>query len=69
MHSGNDDQAATSNAHEESVDVTLGRLETDASALTEADAAARLAEHGPNRPPEPPRRGLPARFLRSFTTS
>lgn len=63
LHSGNDDQAATLNAHEESVDATLVPLETDASGLTEADAAARLAEHGPNRLPEPPRRGCRRGFF------
>lgn len=66
MLSMNDHRTARINAHEESVDAALARLETSASGLTEAEAAARLAEHGPNRLPEPPRRGLPACFLAQF---
>lgn len=44
----------------------LARLDATAEGLTGAEAAARLARHGPNRLPEPPRRGALARFLDQF---
>jgi magnesium-transporting ATPase (P-type) len=42
---------------------SLGAIETG---LTSAEAARRLAEHGPNRLPEPPRRSAILRFLAHF---
>ncbi|WP_372623639.1 HAD-IC family P-type ATPase [Falsiroseomonas sp.] len=44
----------------------LARLGSTAEGLTGEEAAARLARHGPNRLPEPPRRGPLARFLDQF---
>ncbi|WP_137180119.1 HAD-IC family P-type ATPase [Roseomonas sp. AR75] len=44
----------------------LARLGTGALGLDEAEAAARRARHGPNRLPEPPRRGALTRFLDQF---
>jgi len=61
-----DYQAVTRDAHERSADEVLERLQAGVSGLTEAEAAARLEAVGPNRLPEPPRRGLAARFLAQF---
>ncbi|MBW6398041.1 HAD-IC family P-type ATPase [Roseomonas sp. HJA6] len=44
----------------------LARLEAAPGGLTATEAAARLARHGPNRLPEPPRRGALRRFLDQF---
>lgn len=44
----------------------LSRLEADPSGLAAAEAARRLAEHGPNRLPEPPRKNAVLRFLSHF---
>ena len=41
-------------------------LEASPSGLSEAEARARLAAHGPNRLPEPPRRSALRRFLLQF---
>jgi len=41
-------------------------LDTGPEGLTELEAAQRLAEHGPNRLPEPPRPGPLARLARQF---
>jgi magnesium-transporting ATPase (P-type) len=44
----------------------LAQLGATAEGLPEAEARARLATHGPNRLPEPPRRSALARFLLQF---
>ena len=44
----------------------LGSLRSAVGGLTAAEAAARLAEHGPNRLPPPERRGPWRRFLAQF---
>ncbi|WP_137126355.1 HAD-IC family P-type ATPase [Roseomonas sp. HF4] len=44
----------------------LDRLGASRAGLDAAAAAVRLAEHGPNRLPEPPRRGALPRFLDQF---
>ncbi|MBR0680001.1 HAD-IC family P-type ATPase [Roseomonas eburnea] len=44
----------------------LAALGSAPAGLDAAEAAARLARHGPNALPEPPRPGLFARFLRQF---
>jgi len=54
------------NAYEETVEAVLARLETDESGLTGDQAASRLETYGPNRLPEPPRRGPVARFFAQF---
>ncbi|HSH44004.1 MAG TPA: cation-transporting P-type ATPase [Arenicellales bacterium] len=61
-----DYQAVASDAHHESADRVLQRLQAGSEGLAETEAAARLEEAGPNRLPEPPRRGLAARFLSQF---
>jgi len=52
--------------HAETVESVRATLETRTSGLNDAEAAARLARHGPNRLPEPKRDGLVVRFLRQF---
>ena len=47
-------------------DAALRALGTGPEGLTEDEAARRLAEHGPNRLPEPPRPGPLARLARQF---
>ncbi len=47
-------------------DAVLSRLEASPDGLSAAEAAARLARHGPNRLPEPPRRSALRRFLEQF---
>jgi len=47
-------------------DAVLRHLQADAAGLTEAEAAARLAQFGPNRLPEAARRGPLMRFLMQF---
>ena len=44
----------------------LAAFATTRHGLAEAEARARLARYGPNRLPEPPRRGMLARFLAQF---
>jgi calcium-translocating P-type ATPase len=44
----------------------LERLGASPAGLDAAEAARRLAQHGPNALPAPPRPGLAARFLRQF---
>ncbi len=52
--------------HAVSEDVVLQSLGAIESGLTAAEAARRLAEHGLNRLPEPPRRSAILRFLAHF---
>lgn len=52
--------------HALSVGATLERLGVEAGGLSGAEAERRLAEHGPNRLPAPPRRGGLMRFLLQF---
>ncbi|MDW8315421.1 MAG: HAD-IC family P-type ATPase [Rhodovarius sp.] len=47
-------------------EAVLAQLGSSAGGLDPAEAAARLARHGPNRLPEGPRRGPLARFLGQF---
>lgn len=54
------------NRHTLSVDQVITELETTAEGLTEAEARTRLDRYGPNRLPEPPRRGPLLRFLLQF---
>ncbi|MEX2524760.1 MAG: cation-transporting P-type ATPase [Gammaproteobacteria bacterium] len=54
------------NRHTLSVDQVITELETTAEGLTEAEARTRLDTYGPNRLPEPPRRGPLLRFLLQF---
>jgi magnesium-transporting ATPase (P-type) len=63
---GNDQTEPSVRPHAESVRDVLTRLETQASGLSEVEAARRLEEGGPNRLPEPPRRGLATRFFAQF---
>jgi len=46
--------------------VVLADLASSSDGITEAEAARRLAEHGPNRLPDPPRRNPVLRFLGHF---
>src|SRR5690606_25471640 len=52
--------------HACTIDRALESLESRAEGLTAAEAARRLAEHGPNKLPEPPRRGPLLRLLAHF---
>tara|TARA_R110002096_G_scaffold199271_10_gene383104 strand:- start:1928 stop:4642 length:2715 start_codon:yes stop_codon:yes gene_type:complete len=52
--------------HHESPDAVLDVLTTSVDGLTHEEAAARLAEHGPNRLPEPPKRRALTRFVLHF---
>jgi magnesium-transporting ATPase (P-type) len=52
--------------HALSVQDAIGALGAEPSGLSMAEAARRLADHGPNRLPEPPRRSLILRFLMHF---
>ena len=52
--------------HAMPTDAVLRRLGTDASGLTQAEAAARLARCGANRLPAPPRPSVLRRFLAQF---
>jgi len=45
---------------------TLHELGADQGGLSSSDAAARLATHGPNRPPQAPGRSVLVRFLLQF---
>jgi magnesium-transporting ATPase (P-type) len=47
-------------------DAVLAQFGTGPDGLSEAEAAARLARHGPNRLPPPPRPGALRRFLAQF---
>ncbi len=52
--------------HAQSPGQVLARLDTAESGLGSDDAQRRLKQHGPNRLPEPRRRGLLLRFLLQF---
>ena len=52
--------------HERSPEAALAELNATPAGLTESEARARLARYGPNRLPEPPRRGAWSRFLLQF---
>ena len=47
-------------------EAVLEHLDTSPDGLSAAEAALRLTQHGPNRLPEPPRRGTLLRFLDQF---
>jgi len=53
--------------HATPIEEVLESLDTRAEGLSSTEAGARLAEHGPNRLPQPPRRGPLARFLAQFS--
>lgn len=53
-------------AHAMSIDAALRSLTSAVTGLSTDDAARRLSEHGPNRLPEPPKRGPILRFLSHF---
>ncbi len=55
-----------SNPHSLEAEACLEALTTDATGLSAAEAARRLAEHGPNRLPERQSRGPLLRFLAQF---
>jgi magnesium-transporting ATPase (P-type) len=52
--------------HAWTIDRALEALQARPDGLTADEAARRLAEHGPNKLPEPPRRGPLIRFLAHF---
>ena len=52
--------------HHASSDDVLGQLTSSADGLSQDEASARLAAHGPNRLPEPKRRGALIRFVLHF---
>ncbi|MGE3744996.1 MAG: cation-translocating P-type ATPase [Sphingomonadaceae bacterium] len=54
------------NYHALAVDHVLDALSTEPAGLSSDEAARRLAEHGANRLPEPPRRSTIVRFLLHF---
>jgi calcium-translocating P-type ATPase len=52
--------------HDLPQDRVLSELDVTTQGLSEAEARQRLAQHGPNRLPDPPRRSLLVRFLLQF---
>ena len=52
--------------HARDVAATLAAIDSDSDGLDEAEAEARLARHGPNRLPPPPRRGALRRLAEQF---
>ncbi|HRK56336.1 MAG TPA: cation-transporting P-type ATPase, partial [Burkholderiaceae bacterium] len=52
--------------HTQPADHALAALQTPANGLSAAEAATRLAHHGPNRLPAPPKQSVLVRFLRHF---
>ena len=52
--------------HHASSDEVLEKLTTTADGLSQDEAAARLASHGPNRLPDPLKRGALIRFFLHF---
>jgi magnesium-transporting ATPase (P-type) len=54
--------------HARAPEDVLARLGSGAGGLTSAEAAQRLATAGPNRLPQPPRRGALARFAAQFAS-
>ncbi len=65
---GRPDEAlsAVKDWHAESVNTVLESLETTLDGLSKEKAVSRLAKHGPNRLPEPKRRGPLVRFFFQF---
>jgi len=59
-------QRETKNWHTLAEKETLAILRSDPSGLSDAEAVARLAQYGPNRLPEPPKRSAALRFLLHF---
>lgn len=59
-------EAGIRDVHARSAADALNALRTTPEGLDPEEAASRLATHGPNRLPEPPRRSPLARFLRHF---
>jgi calcium-translocating P-type ATPase len=57
---------AVTDLHARSADASLAALHAEPGGLTTAEAARRLAEHGPNRLPEARTRGPLGRFLAHF---
>lgn len=57
---------AMANHHARSIDDLLAALDAKPGGLSASEAARRLAEHGANRIPEPPRRSALVRFLLHF---
>ncbi len=66
MDANTNTQATRANLHAVSRDSALSVLDAAQTGLTSDQAAARLAEYGPNRLPEPPRRSVVLRFLAHF---
>ena len=60
------EKSIENNWHELAVDAVLGTLKTNTDGLSQHEAAARLDKYGPNRLPEPPKRGVLVRFLLHF---
>jgi len=54
--------------HSQDIEPALAAVQGTRRGLTGAEAAARLASHGPNRLPEPKRRGPLRRFLAQFNS-
>jgi magnesium-transporting ATPase (P-type) len=52
--------------HDQATAAVLAELKAEPRGLSQAEAQKRLAEHGPNRLPEPPRRSALVRFLLQF---
>jgi magnesium-transporting ATPase (P-type) len=59
-------QRETKNWHTLAEKETLAILRSDPSGLSDAEAVVRLAQYGPNRLPEPPKRSAALRFLLHF---
>ena len=60
------EQIPQTNLHAVSKDDALRSLHAVETGLTSAEATRRLAEHGPNRLPDPPKRSTLLRFLAHF---
>ncbi|MFN3659433.1 MAG: cation-transporting P-type ATPase [Pseudolabrys sp.] len=54
------------NYHATEIDTVLGSVDARTDGLPQAEAAARLKTHGPNRLPAPPKPGVVVRFLSHF---
>ncbi|HKI62991.1 MAG TPA: HAD-IC family P-type ATPase, partial [Burkholderiales bacterium] len=65
-HLAASEQAPGRRWHELTLQAALAELNATPAGLTESEANARLDRHGPNRLPEPPRRGVLTRFLLQF---
>ncbi len=60
------DQCSTHDWHRQTPEQALAALESNRQGLNEAVSNDRLRDYGPNRLPEPPRRGALLRFLLHF---